>query len=168
MESLGVVYQCPLCKIQMERDLVKFLDHTNQHIIDSIQKKHPEWQTQDGICKPCVDYYRGQLSGEIQNIGPAGRGARVVLGIISLGISIAAGIYMLNNGAPALVRAGLFIPLFMSAFGFIQAQQKTCSVLAELGSVEAVKTKGRKILFCSFLAAAVLTALYLLIPSQAL
>lgn len=50
-------YKCPLCKTEMERDVALFLDHTNQHIIEKIKEKHPDWAASDGTCQKCRDYY---------------------------------------------------------------------------------------------------------------
>jgi hypothetical protein len=55
------VYTCPVCSNEVPRDLVVFLDHTNQHIFDEIRKAHPELVDQDGICKGCVEYLQGQI-----------------------------------------------------------------------------------------------------------
>jgi len=51
-------YTCPLCNETMERDLILFLGHGEQHVIDEIRKSHPEWASKDGACQECVDYYR--------------------------------------------------------------------------------------------------------------
>lgn len=57
-------YQCPICGEKISRDLALFLDHGNQHVIDSIRKAHPEWDRGDGVCAQCVDYYQKVLRGE--------------------------------------------------------------------------------------------------------
>ena len=57
------VYTCPVCQKQIERDLVRFLSHTDEHVIEVIKQKHPEWVESDGICHRCYDYYRKQLRG---------------------------------------------------------------------------------------------------------
>ncbi len=54
-------YMCPVCTLEIPRDLALFLDHTNQHIIDAIKKQHPQWVTSDGICRKCVEYYQSQF-----------------------------------------------------------------------------------------------------------
>lgn len=165
-------YQCPLCNKQMDRDLILFLDHTNQHVIDRIKQANPHWIEENGVCQPCMEYYRTQISGEAGNIGPGQRRKRIGIGILCLVISIAAGIYLTQSGWPRFVRLGLFVPLFFSLFCFIQAGEKTCSVLAEMGSqnmdsgsekiqdgavVEALKKKGRQIFLKSALGAAFVT-----------
>ena len=57
------VYTCPVCGDEMPRELIRFLDHTNGHIIDTIKSKHPEWVGKHGICEKCLEYYQKQLSG---------------------------------------------------------------------------------------------------------
>ena len=172
-------YRCPLCDKEMERDLILFLDHTDQHVIDRIKLAHPEWVAEDGACKPCVAYYKSQISGEESNIGPVGRRNRRVMGIIFLGLSTLGAIYLSRSQTPHIWRLGLFVALFLGMVGFIQAHEKTCAVLAATGSqnmdlgaakienaslAQELKAKGRRILVKSALAAAVLTALFFLAP----
>ncbi len=54
-------YKCPVCEEIVQRDLIVFLDHTNQHILDKIRERHPEWATPEGICPKCVEYYQKLL-----------------------------------------------------------------------------------------------------------
>lgn len=54
-------YTCGACGDSVERDLIVFMKHTEGHIIAEIQKKHPEWKTEDGICQPCLDFYKKAL-----------------------------------------------------------------------------------------------------------
>ena len=127
-------YQCPLCGKQMDRDLILFLDHTNQHVIDRIKKSHPEWIAENGACEPCVAYYRLQISGEAGNIGPNERRKRAMLGIAALGLSVAWGFYLVASDAPSILRLSLCVPLFCGIFCLMEAEEATCSVLAEMGS----------------------------------
>lgn len=174
-------YQCPLCGNKMARDLILFLDHTNQHVIDKIKESHPEWISENGVCTPCIDYYKTQISGENSNIGPRERHKRVVLGTVCLIFSAAAGFYLIGSQWPRALRLGLFAPLFFGMFGLIQAREKTCSVLAEIGSrnmdvgvqkidnasvKEALKHKGRQILLKSALIAALITAIFFFLPGS--
>lgn len=55
------VYQCPICNHETSKDLIVFLDHTNEHIIDAIKKQNPAWVTSDGMCKRCVEFYESQF-----------------------------------------------------------------------------------------------------------
>ena len=57
-------YKCSLCSEKVDGDLLVFVDHTEKHIIDEIKVKHPEWADEDGVCKPCVEYFRSQIKGE--------------------------------------------------------------------------------------------------------
>lgn len=62
-------YRCPICGEEMERDLILFLGHADEHIVEAVKKKHPEWVDQDGICAKCLDYYKGQLKGDHYRCG---------------------------------------------------------------------------------------------------
>ena len=174
-------YQCPMCGRNMDRNLILFLDHTNQHVIDQIKKKYPEWVAEDGICKPCADYYTLQLQGELSelNIGPDERRKRFVMGIAMLALSaILALILMLNHSAHSW-RLLLFLPFFLGMLGLIQDREKTCVLLAELGVqnmdsgekkideitiANELKKRGRKILAKSVFSAALVTAVLFLFP----
>ena len=57
-------YTCSVCNKNVEGDLLVYINHTEEHIIDEIRTKHPEWETKDGLCKKCVDYYRQQMKGD--------------------------------------------------------------------------------------------------------
>lgn len=170
-------YKCPLCGTTMERDLVRYLDHTNEHVIDQIKKQHPEWVAEDGGCQSCVQYYEKQLAGEIDdtNIGPEGTRRRRNMGIISMAAGVGLGTYFVFSGASQAARMWTFLPLFFGIFCLLEAKQKTCSVLAEIGSkdmdngrqkisnteiAEKLKARGRAIVMKSLAVAAVLTAVF--------
>lgn len=163
----------------MERNLTLFLDHTEQHIIDQIKQEHPEWVEEDGICSPCAEYYRKQLKGELSsaNIGPGGRQRRYALGITLLGVSLCMALIFIWMGVANPLRLFVFVPVFLGMVGLIQAREKTCALLAELGLRDmdsgqrriedlAVATqlrlRGRVILIKSLLVAAILTGLFFL------
>lgn len=57
-------YVCSVCKKAMPRDLVLYIKHTEQHIVDEIKTKHPDWVGKDGVCHKCVEYYRESLKGK--------------------------------------------------------------------------------------------------------
>ena len=59
-------YKCSVCGQKVNGDLKVFLDHTENHIIDHIKAKHPDWVEKDGLCQRCVDYYRSELKGKEQ------------------------------------------------------------------------------------------------------
>lgn len=52
---------CGTCGEALPRDLRVIMSHTEQHIMDEIQKKHPKWVEDDGVCKKCYDYYKKQM-----------------------------------------------------------------------------------------------------------
>ena len=55
---------CPTCGQRMQRELTIIIPHTEEHIMDVIKKKHPNWVEADGICKKCYEYYKSQLHPE--------------------------------------------------------------------------------------------------------
>lgn len=54
-------YKCGVCGQDVEKDLLKFVEHTEGHIIEEIRSKHPDWAEEDGLCQKCLDYYKSQL-----------------------------------------------------------------------------------------------------------
>ena len=56
-------YVCRVCQEKIDGDLLLYVNHTEQHIIDEIKAKHPGWVERDGLCQKCVDYYKKQLKG---------------------------------------------------------------------------------------------------------
>lgn len=130
-------YTCPLCGRKVRRDLALFLNHTNEHVIDAIKKEHPEWVESDGTCQPCAEYYEKELSGEMDtsNLGPHEAKKRFILGIFLIAVSVALGVWFYASGVSQKTRWILFAPLFAGTFCLFEAKLKTCSVLAELGSV---------------------------------
>lgn len=174
-------YRCPLCDREMERNLILFLDHTEQHIIDRIKEAHPEWVEADGVCKPCAEYYKKELSGEFReaNIGPQGRRRRFVMGVVMLALSLGLGLILIAGDGERVWRLLLFAPIFLGMLGVIQARQKTCALLAEfclretetgekkindLEVANQLKIRGRKILIQSVFWAVVLTVLLFFFP----
>jgi len=57
------MYHCSVCGKAVSNDLEILIEHTEEHIVDIIKKKHPEWIEKDGVCQKCVEYYRKQLKG---------------------------------------------------------------------------------------------------------
>lgn len=172
-------YQCPLCGRRIRRDLVLYLDHTQEHVMEQIKKEHPEWVAKDGVCRPCAQYYRMQMKGELgeSNLGPEGRRRRFFLGVFMTGLTLGLVFYMESTDFSEAWRLLLFFPLFGTFMGFIQAREKTCAVLAEQGLwdreggkgkipdarvVCRLRRRGRLILIKSALSAAALAALFYL------
>jgi len=56
-------YKCSTCNKEIDGDLLVYVDHTEQHIMDEIKLSHPDWVEQDGLCQKCVDYFKGQMKG---------------------------------------------------------------------------------------------------------
>ncbi len=54
-------YICPVCKEEIDHDLVVFLKHTDPPLIANILKEHPQWAHGAGICKECLEYYRKSI-----------------------------------------------------------------------------------------------------------
>jgi len=56
-------YKCSVCQKKIKGDVLVYINHTEQHILDEIKAKHPEWIEKDGLCGKCVAYYREQMKG---------------------------------------------------------------------------------------------------------
>jgi len=170
-------YTCPLCQKKLERDLVLFTDHTNDHIIEAIKKDHPEWVQADGVCEPCTEYYKMQLSGEFEefNLGPKERGRRFIFGIFSLILTLAVVVWIQVLDFGLFWKLSIFIPLAFSLFCLFECKHKTCAILSEMGFrnmdtgpqeiqneelKEKIRTRGRKIIFQSVGLALVLTLIF--------
>jgi hypothetical protein len=70
------------------------------------------------------------------NISPAGRRIRTRFGAIFLVISVAILVVLVALRAPWYCRLLLFIPVSMSAVGFLQARRNTCIRRAAEGTFE--------------------------------
>ena len=51
-EQTHRTYTGPTCGETMERDLMAFLKHTDQPILDAIKEDNPDWVEDDGRCPP--------------------------------------------------------------------------------------------------------------------
>ncbi len=139
------VYTCPTCGGKMERDLLLFTRHTDQHILDEIKRLHPNWVTPDGFCRQCLDHFKRSL-GKAQggepasdtsgfvNIGFAEQGKRRVMGMIAFLLSMFIYVALVLSGAERNWRLVLFVPLFGSMLGFFQARRRLCVVLGFKGT----------------------------------
>lgn len=176
-EAAASHYECPVCHKQTPRDLLVYLDHARNHIIDAITKEHPEWTSSDGTCTICMEYYEKQLSGEYQdtNIGPKEIRKRFQSGVALLVLSAALMIWLLasRQSSPPLALI-LFLPLWLGFSGIAQARMKTCAMLAELGMknmgkgnqkilkediISRLKSRGRQIMLRNAVLAASITLL---------
>ncbi len=173
-------YQCPLCGRQMARELVLFLDHAQQHIIDKIKEQHPEWAGRDGICQPCLEYYRKSLSREPVrgNLGPSESQKRFFLGVGMLAAGLGLALLLEWLSLPRAVTLVLFPPFFLAMLGLIQSREKTCALLAARGTrnmdsgeekiedpelMLRLKRRGRRIFAFSLISALLLTSLFFFI-----
>ena len=59
------------------------------------------------------------------NIGPAQRRRRLRLGVMGTAAAIVSGFILASAATPALVRALVFVPIAVAAYGFLQYRQKT-------------------------------------------
>ena len=54
-------FVCPTCDQKMPYDVKMIVPHTEEHIIEVIKKKHPNWVEENGICGKCYAYYKKQM-----------------------------------------------------------------------------------------------------------
>ena len=52
---------CGTCGKTLPRELLTIMSHTEEHIVNEIKKKHPDWSETDGICTKCYAYYKKQM-----------------------------------------------------------------------------------------------------------
>lgn len=57
-------YICGVCGERLNRDLLGFKKHTEEHIVEIVKKDNPQWVEESGICPKCLEYYQKQLKGE--------------------------------------------------------------------------------------------------------
>src|SRR3989338_8198805 len=88
-------YTCPTCGEKLQRDMLRFYKHTDQHIVEELKKMNPGWISNDGFCQKCLDFFKTEMSrGRIDavsramnpalvNISIGGTRRRTVLGIVS-------------------------------------------------------------------------------------
>lgn len=53
-------YQCPVCGLEITRDLLIFLNHGKQHIFEILRREHPEWKSSEDFLE-CENYLERQL-----------------------------------------------------------------------------------------------------------
>lgn len=49
--------QCPVCKKEVEQDMIKTCEDAKEWVIKTIKRDHPEWVSSDGSCHKCMAYY---------------------------------------------------------------------------------------------------------------
>lgn len=139
------VYTCPTCGEKMERDLLLFTKHTDEHIVTELKRLNPNWVTKDGYCQKCLNYFKttfgktGTLAASpagasrLFNLGERESRKRFLLGLIGLGAGLAFFFWMRTVGAPKAWYGLLFFPILGGLLGFFQSSQKLCVVLAGRG-----------------------------------
>jgi uncharacterized membrane protein (UPF0136 family) len=61
----------------------------------------------------------------VANVTPAGRRRRLALGVVLLGVALAAAAVLVALGAPRPLRLALFVPCWLGALGLFQAWAHT-------------------------------------------
>ncbi len=57
-------YKCSVCSQEVGKDLLNYVNHTQEHILDEIKAANPDWIEGDGVCQKCYDYFKSQMKGE--------------------------------------------------------------------------------------------------------
>ena len=131
---MAAIYNCPTCGEKMERDLLLFTRHTDGHVVEALQKLHPEWITEEGFCQVCLDHYKAAMRGETVNIAGSEIAKRWTLMGLSLSVAAILIFILLRYGMNRLWRFSLIVPLFAASLGFLQAKKKTCVILGMKGT----------------------------------
>ena len=178
------IYTCPTCGIKMERDLLLFTQHTDQHVVDELKKRHPDWITEDGYCPRCLDHFKRSMTGGVDetsrkyasiqliNIGTREGKKRFVTGIAVLVIAVLVFLWLRSGDYEKNLSLALF-PLFFGAIlCFLQAKKNLCVVLAfkdarnmdageqkitDAEMARSLRRESAKIIFLSFFIAAAAT-----------
>jgi hypothetical protein len=118
---------------------------------------------------------------DAENIGPAERRVRVIMGAGSLVVGLVVLAVLVAKNTSRWWRILLFLPFYNAALGFFQAGERTCVMMAGQGFMKMggrlekvtdpgldalLRRKSRKIFILSALAAAALTGLSLLVPEE--
>ena len=54
-------FTCPICGEEIPQELAAIIAHGENHVVNEIKKKHPNWAKDDGVCKKCYEYYKDQI-----------------------------------------------------------------------------------------------------------
>ena len=82
------------------------------------------------------------------NLGKTQKRARLILGVVLFSFAGFLSVLFVYLEVPAMLRAVVFLPYFISMLGFLQAKERTCVVFAYKGiqdmggGAEAVKDAG--------------------------
>ena len=165
----------------MERDLLLFIRHTDEHVVEELKKKNPEWITPDGFCPRCLAHYKAALQGQqvVVNIAGSQVTQRQFMAAASLFAAALFYFALVRVNLSRGFRLLLFPPLFAMFLGYFQAKNRHCVVLGLKGARnmddgektvagEADKRRLRKtsvrLLALSFLLAALLTTVGYFLP----
>ena len=74
------------------------------------------------------------MASEVSNIGPREQRKRRLLGIVALTVGVAVAFLLVVYDAPRLLRAVVFVPVWIAGLGLLQAREKTCIALAARGT----------------------------------
>jgi hypothetical protein len=81
-------------------------------------------------------------SSAVSNIGDLGVSRRLGVGWVGLVVGIGLGVAFIETGQPRTVRLLVFVPFWLAALGFAQAQARTCLSLAARGVKDLDDGKG--------------------------
>lgn len=110
----------------------------------------------------------------IGNLGDKAQNTRLRLGVIGLGVALLLAVTLIGVGTSPAVRALLFVPFFVGAFGAFQGLFRTCTYAAkndvlltdageekvlECEARSRVRAEGRKVMLGSILTASAATIL---------
>ena len=57
-EDVMKMMKCPLCGMEVPELMYALHEATDQLIINRMQNSFPGWQTEDGVCEPCLERFR--------------------------------------------------------------------------------------------------------------
>ena len=73
-------YECPVCGLEITRDLLIFLSHGKQHIFEILRSEHPEWKSSEGVYTECEKYFEREFRGwKTEEVGDDQKGERRTL-----------------------------------------------------------------------------------------
>ena len=49
---------CPLCKREVDENIIILHTIKDKMIIDAVKQKNPHWVEDDGSCPRCIEYYK--------------------------------------------------------------------------------------------------------------
>ena len=112
-----------------------FIQHTDGHVVEELKKNNPQWITSEGYCPKCLEHYKASLRGDqvVTNIAGAEVTKRQTVAFAGFVLSLILFFALRSFGAARPYRLFLFLPLFVTFFGFFQAKNKHCAILGMKG-----------------------------------